>query len=470
MPPKRPPPKLDFRALQAPPAATRRTTPRQLIDSHIHLYTSEQLESGKVVWPMKDGGPAQLSGAHELADYGRVSKEGIKRVAGGTIEFAGVVFVQAECVSCSEFSRKRARLMARTVRAEHDDSDEDGNKGGWDAALHEIESVCAAALASDVKLLALVPWAPVHHGSSALELYLPRLFSQPSLVALTAKLGYAPIKSFRYLLQDSPKGFFLSDKFLDGLRYLGDKGYAFDMCLDATNTDVGGPLVLEDAVEAIAKVRELQKDGEQTRFMLDHFAKPDLTVDSTNPPSAFQRAYAMGLFSLALLPNVYLKLSALLDSANPELVKEAFANFRQGNSTKSKRKNTGYETLMARILAYLEPAIEAFGESRIVVGSGESLHSTSSSALPPFHSSRHRILIVMSPLPIPATDWPMFRAKTVSASSTAPAFDSPDSADEEAAAWAFEMQLYLDCLVEVGLEGEALDRIYGENAREFYRL
>ncbi|GAA5972912.1 hypothetical protein JCM21900_002866 [Sporobolomyces salmonicolor] len=416
MPPKRPPPKLDFRALQAPPAATRRTTPRQLIDSHIHLYTSEQLESGKVVWPKKDGGSAQLSGAHELADYGRVSKEGIERVAGGTIEFAGVVFVQAE--------------------AEHDDSDEDGNKGGWDAALHEIESVCAAALASDVKLLALVPWAPVHHGSSALELYLPRLFSQPSLVALTAKLGYAPIKSFRYLLQDCPKGFFLSDKFLDGLRYIGDKGYAFDMCLDATNADVGGPLVLEDAVEAIAKVRELQKNGEQTRFMLDHFAKPDLTVESTNPPSAFQRAYTMGLFSLALLPNVYLKLSALLDSANPELVKEAFADFRQGNSTKSKRKNTGYETLMARILAYLEPAIEAFGESRIVVGS----------------------------------DWPMFRAKTVSASSTAPTFDSSDSADEEAAAWAFEMQLYLDCLVEVGLEGEALDRIYGENAREFYRL
>ncbi|GAA5858060.1 hypothetical protein JCM1840_001023 [Sporobolomyces johnsonii] len=416
MPPRRPPPKLDFRALQAPPAVTRRTTPRQLIDSHIHLYTSEQLETGKVAWPKKDGAFAQLSGAHELPHYGRVIAEGIERVAGGKMEFAGVVFVQAE--------------------AEHDDSDEDGSKGGWDAALHEVESVCAAALASDVKLLALVPWAPVHLGSSALELYLPRLLSQPSLVDLTARLGYAPIKSFRYLLQDCPKGFFLTDKFLDGLRYLGDKGYAFDMCLDTTNKDVGGPLVLEDAVEAIAKVREMQKDGEQTRFMLDHFAKPDLTVDSTSPPSAFQTAYTSGLFSLALLPNVHLKLSALLDSANPELVEEAFADFRQGNSTKGKRKNTGYETLMARILAYLEPAIEAFGESRIVVGS----------------------------------DWPMFRAKTVSASSTSPAFDSSDPADEEASAWAFEMQLYLDCLVEMGLEGEALDRIFGENAREFYQL
>lgn len=59
------------------------------------------------------------------------------------------------------------------------------------------------------------------------------------------------IKSFRYLLQDSPKGFFLTDEFIGGLKFLGEKGWAFDMTLD-TRRDLG---VLEDAVECIMRVR-----------------------------------------------------------------------------------------------------------------------------------------------------------------------------------------------------------------------
>lgn len=109
----------------------------------------------------------------------------------------------------------------------------------------------------------------------------------------------------------------------------------------------------------------------------DHFAKPDLTVDATIPPSAFQTAYISSLFALALLPNVYLKLSALLDSADIPTVQNAFKEYKEGNSTRSKRKGTSYETLLARIRTYLEPAIEAFGEGRILVGSGKTCLSFS---------------------------------------------------------------------------------------------
>lgn len=258
-----------------------------------------------------------------------------------------------------------------------------------------IYSVCASALASGTNAVALVPWAPVQHGSKALELYLSRVLEQPSLQAYEKKLGYSPIKSFRYLLQDSPQGFFLTEKFIDGLDFLGKKGYAFDMTLDVTHKETGGPLILDDAVEAISKVRDLQKEtGYETKFILgrsqvsrfcvlflatdsrsscttDHFAKPDLTVDATVPPSAFQTAYISSLFALAFLPNVYLKLSALLDSADVTTVQSAFKDYRDGNSTRGKRKGTAYETLIGRIRNYLEPAIEAFGESRILVGSGE---------------------------------------------------------------------------------------------------
>ncbi|KPV74726.1 uncharacterized protein RHOBADRAFT_44246 [Rhodotorula graminis WP1] len=376
---KRAPPKLDLRAFQSStPTTPRRNFPRHLVDTHMHLWTHEQLATGSVKWPTNEGGLPQLVGPHELAAYGAVVNGGIKLVGGGKSEFRGVVF--------------------------HDDDDVDGSKGGWDAALSEVDSVCSAALDSTVPLLALVPWAPVHHGRAALALFQSRLLALPSLQALAERLGYAPVKSFRYLLQDSPPGFFQSDSFVDGLKWLGENGYAFDMTLDVTHEETGRTRVLEDAIDAIERVRVGQEGAQQTVFILDHCAKPPLTADPSYPPAASLTAYIAALYQLALLPNVYLKLSALLDSADRETVAAAFAEFSSGEYRR-KRKDGAYDRLRSRIGAVLEPAVEAFGESRIL-----------------------------------------------------------------SAAWAFEMQLYLDCLTGLGLEGDALDALFEGNARVAYKL
>ncbi|GAA5931913.1 hypothetical protein JCM3775_000076 [Rhodotorula graminis] len=415
---KRAPPKLDLRAFQSStPTTPRRNFPRHLVDTHMHLWTHEQLATGSVKWPTNEGGLPQLVGPHELAAYGAVVNGGIKLVGGGKSEFRGVVFVQAE--------------------AEHDDDDVDGSKGGWDAALSEVDSVCSAALDSTVPLLALVPWAPVHHGRAALALFQSRLLALPSLQALAERLGYAPVKSFRYLLQDSPPGFFQSDSFVDGLKWLGENGYAFDMTLDVTHEETGRTRVLEDAIDAIERVRVGQEGAQQTVFILDHCAKPPLTADPSYPPAASLTAYIAALYQLALLPNVYLKLSALLDSADRETVAAAFAEFSSGEYRR-KRKDGAYDRLRSRIGAVLEPAVEAFGESRILVGS----------------------------------DWPMFRACTLPPTSTSPSAAHCASVDPavESAAWAFEMQLYLDCLTGLGLEGDALDALFEGNARVAYKL
>lgn len=103
----------------------------------------------------------------------------------------------------------------------------------------------------------------------------------------------------------------------------------------------------------------------------DHFAKPPLTADPSFPRSATLTAYIEALYQLALVPNVYLKLSALLDSADRETVAAAFDEFRTGEY-KRERKDEAYDRLRSRICAVLEPAIEAFGESRILIGSGGS--------------------------------------------------------------------------------------------------
>ena len=117
--------------------------------------------------------------------------------------------------------------------------------------------------------------APVLHGAAALERYIPRVLDCPSLVALTEKLGYAPIKSFRYLLQDSPTGFFRTDRFIEGFRYLGERGYAFDLTLDVTHEHTGRTKILDDAVDAIERVHRDQAPEKQTRFIFGaRFSRP----------------------------------------------------------------------------------------------------------------------------------------------------------------------------------------------------
>lgn len=66
----------------------------------------------------------------------------------------------------------------------------------------------------------------------------------------------------------------------------------------------------------------------------------------------------------------------------------------------------------------------------------------------------------------------MFRATLLREDvvSPSPAHCAAVDEAEEAAAWAFEMQLYLDCLVQLGLDGDAIDRIFERNARQAYNL
>ncbi|KAM0755744.1 amidohydrolase 2 [Meredithblackwellia eburnea MCA 4105] len=406
--------KLDPSAFVPAPVPQRRTQPSSLIDTHIHLFTQSQLDKENVVWPRELPQDHQLNQPHELGFYKQVTDAANQR--GLTVRSEGFVYVQAE--------------------AKHDDTDQDGTKGGWDSAIDEVDSVCQAALSvTPPKLLALVPWAPVHHGAKALEAFVARINTLPSLLSfsladtslqeahqLTTGARANKVRGFRYLLQDSPAGFALQDEFIEGLKWLGEHGYTFDMTLDAGPNQLG-PSVLEEAIEVISKVQQGQEEGKETKFILDHFAKPDLQNDPTVPPLPNHAAYITAMFSVALLPNVYLKLSGLLDSAAPSLVAVAFEEYRQLVSH--------IASLKRRILTFLEPALEAFGDSRIVIGS----------------------------------DWPMFRAKTVRSNSV----DTRDI-EEEAEAYAFQLHVYRQCLVDVGLDGEGLDRVFGLNAKEFYGI
>ncbi|KAM0791223.1 hypothetical protein ACM66B_005704 [Microbotryomycetes sp. NB124-2] len=384
----------------------RRRHPREIVDAHIHLWTQKQLDRKDIRWPLDSAVP-QWQSAHTLEQFAQLSTDALASDAGWS-KNVGAVFVQAE--------------------VEHDDAEIDGSGGGWDTALNEIVEVCDANQGSPVPLLALAPWAPVHQGPVALSAFFDRISRLPE-----AKHMLDCITSCRFLLQDCPRGFMLQDRFVEGLAWLGKRNVAFEMTVDATKVEG----VLEDAVEAISRLRQLEQEEQrdqprssqkQTRIVLDHFAKPNLVAEPVHPPAPHQSAYIQCLFELSLLPQVYVKLSGLLDSASPALVKDAFAEYQ---TQKHSNKGSAFLELRRRVLVYLEPAMEAFGDSRIMIGS----------------------------------DWPMFRAKTCRASAS-----QTRDAKVEAAAWLFEMELYRSALVEIGCDGDALDKIFATNAKEFYRI
>lgn len=150
------------------------------------------------------------------------------------------------------------------------------------------------------------------------------------------------------------------------------------------------------------------------------------------PPSKEYQLYIKSLFRLALFPEVVLKLSALLSSCDPILVRQAFSEHCSGSISSPSIKKL--ETL---ILYYLEPALESFGDTRILIGA----------------------------------DWPMFRIILTNDPSLSLEERSKVDIEKEAKAWEFQFDLYRKCLVRIGVDdGEGLDRIFSENAKRFYRL
>lgn len=91
---KRPPPKLPPSAFALPTLPPKRLDPARIIDSHIHLWTNDQLDSGNVPWP-REHEYQQLRQEHTLQHYSQVVEGGVKRL-GKSTKFEGAVFVQGE--------------------------------------------------------------------------------------------------------------------------------------------------------------------------------------------------------------------------------------------------------------------------------------------------------------------------------------------------------------------------------------
>lgn len=131
------------------------------------------------------------------------------------------------------------------------------------------------------------------------------------------------VRGIRHNIQGEPAGFCLQRSFVDGIREVGRRGLAFDICVTHDQ--------LHDTVE-------LARRCPDTRLVLDHCGKPAIG-------RALREPWRTRIAELAECANVWCKLSGLLTEAEP-------AGWRAED-----------------VLSYAQHVVDCFGAGRVIYGS-----------------------------------------------------------------------------------------------------
>ena len=178
-------------------------------------------------------------------------------------------------------------------------------------ALREARHVVELAQ-NEPRLQAIVAAAPVERGDAVRE-------------HLASLLAISPlIKGVRRNLQDEAEpDFCLRPDFVAGVRLLAQYNLSFDLCIKHWQ---------------LPSVIKLVRRCPDTAFILDHLGKPDIKQHLLDPWQA-------DLSKLAELPNVVCKISGMVTEAEHE----------------------GWQP--ADLAPFINVALEAFGEERVLFGS-----------------------------------------------------------------------------------------------------
>ncbi|GIX03083.1 MAG: amidohydrolase [Planctomycetaceae bacterium] len=152
--------------------------------------------------------------------------------------------------------------------------------------------------------------------------------ASPELAAdLRRYAAYPVVKGFRQVLHvaQTPPGYCLQTRFMEGVRELGQHGYSFDLCMRP-----GEWLDAARLVEACP----------QTQFIIDHCG--NMPVQSRD--ETLRAAWQQGMKALAGLPNTVCKISGIVITAAEPWQPSDLADV-------------------------IEPTIEWFGEERVMFAS-----------------------------------------------------------------------------------------------------
>ncbi|KAI1002261.1 hypothetical protein K3495_g5944 [Podosphaera aphanis] len=291
--------------------------PYPIIDSHVHVYPSSELES--IAWFPKS---SPLYRQYSLDEYTAAT-------AAAAPSLKGFIFLEVDRI--------------------HDLSPQAKDGTGWDMPLAEVEWAKRVALgtprggeghsAQHSKLcLAIVPWAPVPSGEVILQQYVQE-------VQKRAGDSFPKIRGFRYLVQDKPRGVMVHEKFIEGLKWLGRNGFVFDV---GVNQHKAGKWQLEEAVEMIELAHRGVEEKDKVCFVLNHLCKPDLSIYNLANPSFI--AWRTAMYKLSQHSKVYMKLSGCF-SEMPDALRAA-----------------PVEEVFSALQPYLTVILATFGPSRIMFG------------------------------------------------------------------------------------------------------
>ena len=132
--------------------------------------------------------------------------------------------------------------------------------------------------------------------------------ADPGFAAYLKRFRQSPlIKGVRQVLHagDTPRGYCLDDRFVQGIQLLGEAGMSFDLCMRAAE--------LKDAVKLVDQCKE-------TRFVVDHCGNADPKIFKKTPstdsqPSHNPDQWKRDMTELAKRANTTCKISGIVANA-----------------------------------------------------------------------------------------------------------------------------------------------------------
>ncbi|EXJ92057.1 hypothetical protein A1O3_00607 [Capronia epimyces CBS 606.96] len=289
-----------------------------IIDSHIHLYAAGHIAS--LNWT------AGLSQNHPLNR--QCSTQEYRAATQNRSNLLGFVFLETD---------RKSGLK---------DTE-------WQDVLDEVDFLMRIARGTprdgedhrpeDSKLvLGVAPWAPVPAGEKVLAQFVQE-------VQQHCGDRWDLIKGFRYLVQDKPAGVMLQPQFIEGLQWLGRKGLAFDLGVDAR---MGGLHQLQEACEMMERVYVGDND---VKIIINHLCKPNLRLTASeaasgNPDFTKWKEY---IYQMASHKSAYMKLSGFFS----ELPKQ------------DETQPTAISTLVEQTRPWVDAVFKSFGPGRTMFGS-----------------------------------------------------------------------------------------------------
>ena len=289
-----------------------------IIDSHIHLYSSSDITN--LAWT------ADLPLGHCLNKENSLSEY---RAAATSPYLRGFVFVETD---------RKSGLRDQE----------------WHHPLEEVSFLARIAKGTPLQseafqpsdkdlVLAIVPWAPVPAGPSALSRYMSLVTDHCGTKEIWEK-----IKGVRFLLQRSPPGTMLQPDFIKGLKWLGEHNLSFDLGIDARS---GGRHQLPDACEMM---RRVYSENLPLKIVIDHLCKPNLLLSA---PEARSHPHFVdwkdSILQMASFPGTYVKLSGAFSELPPQ----------------SSGQPADIDSLVVHLKPWIEVLLSAFGPERIMFGS-----------------------------------------------------------------------------------------------------